>query len=184
MNELKQIKGVFVKPKKRFYLGRLNFGTPYFYPIGFDEKVVRIRRLILTPEDELKQMPNDFVRKSKKFKNLPMVRRNKYWIVKLLKQYYYISIGTPIRIYWHGLGWKSKWDSPRYEWAPAFYIFFFKWQFCIWWNAPDNNNDLYYEMILWWLNYSDKDIDKAKKTWGWVDMKTNKSTWNDKYSIK
>jgi hypothetical protein len=81
------------------------------------------------------------------------------------------------------LGWKDKYESPRYEWSPALYILFFNLQFIIWWNSPDNDNDSYYEMVLWYLKYSDKDIEKAEKTWGWVDYYTKKSTWNKDYLI-
>lgn len=74
-------------------------------------------------------------------------------------------------------------NSPRYEWQPSFQIYFFKWQFCIFWNAPDGDNDLYYEMILWYLKYSNKDVNKAKETWGWINYNTKESTWNDKYLV-
>ena len=88
-----------------------------------------------------------------------------------------------------GLGWKDKYGTPRYEWSPQFHIFFFRWQFCIWWNAPKlkgekfPDNDLYYEMVLWYLYYSNKDIDKARSSWEWIDSKTKESSWNDKYLI-
>ncbi|MCK9416613.1 hypothetical protein M0Q97_08160 [Candidatus Dojkabacteria bacterium] len=80
---------------------------------------------------------------------------------------------------------KSVWcgNSPRYEWQPSFQIYFFKWQFCIFWDSPDGDNDNYYEMILWYLEYSKKDIKKAEETWDWVDSDTKKSTWNNDYLI-
>jgi GDPmannose 4,6-dehydratase len=82
------------------------------------------------------------------------------------------------------LGWKDKYDSPRFEWAPAFYIFFFHWQFVIHWHAPDGDDDRYWEMALWWKNYSDKNLHKARMTWPWRDSHTKRSTWNIKYLIK
>ena len=42
-------------------------------------------------------------------------------------------------------------------------------------------NEQYYEQILWYLYYSDKDIIKAEKTWGWETA--GKSTWNNDYLI-
>lgn len=150
---LKEIKGVFLPPKKRYYLGRLAFGNPYFYPWNFNSTILTIR------------------------KERPKFLRCNYF--KLFG--YEISYGWPIMFCTTGLGWKDKYDSPRFEWSPSFQIYFFKRQFCIWWCAPDGDNDKYYEQILWYLNYCNKDIFKAKETWHWVDGQTHKSTWNDNY---
>lgn len=153
--ELNQVKNVFKLPKKRYYLGKLAFGTPYFYPWNYNRQILTIR------------------------KQRPQFLRCKYF--KLFG--YEISYGWPISVTWYGLGWKDKYETPRYEWQPSFQIYFFKWQFCIFWNAPDDDNDLYYEMILWYLYYSKKDIKKAEETWNWIDNDTKKSTWNSDYLI-
>ena len=150
---LKKIKGVFKPPQKRYYLGKLAYGTPYFYPWNFNSTIFTIKK-----------------------------NKAKFSRCSSFKLFNYnISYGWPIYITWYGLGWKDKFDSPRYEWSPSFQIYFFKWQFCIFWEAPDGNSDKYYEQILWYLNYSNKNIEVAKNTWGWVDFKTKKSTWNDEY---
>jgi hypothetical protein len=81
------------------------------------------------------------------------------------------------------LGWKDKYFTPRLEWVPSFHIKFLGLQFCVWWVSPDKEDDLYYEMIIWYLYYSDRDIKKAKETWDWIDSTTKKSTWNDDYLI-
>jgi len=134
----KEIKGIFIPPKKVYYYGKIKYGTPYFWPINFSNSVIKIRKLELNT----KETPaTSKFRKHKKFNNVPMIRRTKYWIVKLFSKYYYIEIGWPIKMKKTNLGWKDKWDSPRYEWPPSFQIFFFNWQFCIWWIAPDENND-------------------------------------------
>ncbi len=177
----KEIKGVFVKPKKSYYFGRLIHGTPYFYPRNFSNSILKVRKLKLTPQEKIDKLPNDFLKKAKKFSNLPMVRRSKDWIIKLFNNHYWVQIGWPFKIHRNDLGWKDKYESPRFEWTPSFQIYLFKWQFCIFWNSQDGNDDKYYEMILWYLYYSDKDIDKAKATWGWVDCETKESTWNDSY---
>jgi hypothetical protein len=110
-----------------------------------------------------------------------MVNRSKNWITKIFGNYYWIQIGYPIMFHQVHLGWKWKYEDVRFEWSPSIQLYFFKWQFVILWNAPDGDNDLYYEMILHWLYKADKDIDKAKETWGWIDVQTKKSTWNDDY---
>lgn len=182
---LKDIKGVFKLPKKRFYFGKIVFGCPYFNPSKFLSSIINVRKLKLRTEEEIikykERYPYDRNEKNIKFSNIPMVQRNKSYLKKIFNNYYYITIGWPVYIYWHGLGWKDKYESPRYEWSPGFYIFFFKWQFCIFWNSFDNDNDQYYEQILWYLEYAGKDIKKAKETWPWSDSETKKSTWDDKY---
>lgn len=156
----KGIKGVFKLPVKRYYLGKITHGCPYFSPWWFNSTIITIR------------------------KERPQYLRCKYF--KLLG--YDISYGWPFKIVKYGLGWKDKFDSPRYEWSPSFQIWLFKWQFCMWLVAPVENGDTYWEMVLWYLKYSKKDILKARDTWGWVNTKTKQSTWDnncltDEYKI-
>jgi hypothetical protein len=183
----KEIKDVFIPPKKVYYFGKLIHGSPFFYPMNFNKNIISLRKLKFKSKEMLdaydKQYPHLKGQGERMYSNLPMVRRAKNWILKF-KNHYWLEIGWPIMIHTNELGWKTKYDSVRFEWAPAFYIFFFHWQFCIWWNAPDGNNDKYYEMILWYLHYSDKDIVKAKDSWMWVNCETKLSTWNDNYLIK
>lgn len=185
---LKEIKGVFKPPKNEYYLGKLKFGTPYFYPINFERYILSFRVLKERSKEELKKYEEKFpyLKNSdqSKFSNLPMVRRNKNFIFKLFKKHIYVSMGFPVYVERTDLGWKYKYESVRFEWLPSFQIFFFNWQFCSWLIALDNNSDLYYEMILHYLKNSNKDIKKAKDTWGWVDFKSKESTWNNEYLIK
>jgi hypothetical protein len=152
LKEIKDIKGVFKPPKKKYYIGKLNYGNPYFYPWNFNSTILIIKK-----------------------------EKPKYLRCNSFKLFgYNISYGSPIWITWYGLGWKDKYNSPRYEWSPSFQIYFFNWQFCIFWNAPNDNNDTYYEMVLWYLYYSDKNIVKAEKNWGWINM-DGESTWDKNY---
>ena len=185
---LSSIKGIFVPPKKVYYFGKLVYGTPYFYPMNFNPNILSVRKLELKSEEEL----NSYLEKYPHFRNriqevmfsnLPMVRRNKNWTFKIFNQWWHIQIGWPVYIYWNQLGWKDKFDSPRFEWCPAFYIFLFNWQFVIHWTAPDGDNDRYYKMILQYLYYQNRDIKKTEENWGWVDGTTKKSTWNEEYLI-
>lgn len=181
----KEIKGIFVQPKKRYYLGRIAHGCPYFYPLNFVSTIIKFRRLKLRDEAEYSELiaKSPWLKDSKKFTNMVMVHRSKEWTFKLFNNWYWLQIGWPVYIYWHDLGYKWKYDSTRFEWCPAFYIFFFKWQFCIHWTAPDKDNDKYYEMILHWKHSSNKDIVKAENTWGWVNCETKESTWDKKYVL-
>lgn len=159
MKILEEIKdSPFVYPKKRYYLGNIVHGTPYMTPAKFCETGIKIR------------------------KEKPKYNRNRSFTLFG----YNISYGWPIFIKTNDLGWKDKFNSPRYEWPPAFYIFFFKWQFCIWWNAPtdDENEDLYWEMFLWYKYYSNSNLKKAEDSWRWINSNTKKSTWNKEFYIK
>ena len=190
---IKESKGIFKLPEKTYYFGKIKFGAPYFNPTGFVSSIIKIRKLKLnTPEyiaEKNEKYPHLKNNPSNKYANYPMVRRAKNKIIKIFGNDYYISLGKPIAIQFVELGWKDKWNSPRYEWSPQFVIFFFGLQFCIWWNAPKldgekyPDNDKYYEMILRYVKYSNKDIIKAEKDWGWIDHETKKSTWNKKYLL-
>jgi hypothetical protein len=69
----------------------------------------------------------------------------------------------------------------------------FNWQYVITWPAPEVEShiesrsvhaDSYWEQILWYLHYSNKDIRVAEETWGWTDGDTKESTWNKNYLIR
>ncbi len=185
----KEIKGVFKPPIKKYYFGKVTYGIPYFYPRSFLSTIIKVRKLKLRTEegknDLIKRYPHFKNEDKVKFSNLPMVRRNREWIKKIFRNYYFIQVGFPFCVHTTRVGWKDKWNSPRFEWLPMFSIYFFELQFCIFWTSPDKgkNPNKYYEMILWYLNYSDKNLEKAKTTWPWLDSETKKSTWNDNFLL-
>lgn len=174
----KLVGNVFKPPIKKYYFGPLRYGTPYFWPMNFCASIIKIRKLKLTSQEELDKCTNDYQRQNKKFSNMPMIRRTKSFTPKVFGNYYYIQIGWPIMFSKTDLGWKDKFESPRFEWGPSFIIFFFGLQFCIFWKAPIEDEDRYWEMVLWYNNYADQDIVKASSTWGWVDYETKLSTWD------
>lgn len=177
---LKEIKGVFKPPVKEYYIGKFAYGTPYFQPINYCDTIIKIRKLKFREVEDLFKYVVDYPhlenRPESIYSNLPMVRRTKDWIKKTIFGDYLITIGWPFMIKQIPLGWKWKYESIRYEWYPMFQIYFFKYQFVIKWIAPDKDNDRYYEQILWYLKGSNKDLQKAERTWGWTDYKTKEST--------
>lgn len=187
MKILKEIKGVFKPPIRKYYLGKIARGCPYFHPCEFNSTIISCRKLKLrsdeSKEEYIKERPWLMKGDSYKFSNLPMVRRNKEKIIKIFGTYYFFQWGFPLVFKFVELGWKDKYYTPRMEWVPQFHIFFFKWQFCIHWEAPFGHSDKYWEQILWWKNYSNKDIKKAEESWGWVDFDTKKSTWDKNYLL-
>ena len=69
--KINDFKGVFVPPVKKYYLGKLVYGTPYFWPIGFNKNIISIRRLIPKTQAELEKEILDYPHyyKREKFKN-------------------------------------------------------------------------------------------------------------------
>ena len=179
-----KIDDIFIQPIKKYYFGKIVHGAPYFEPWGFCPTIFKFRKLKLQNKDKYEEIVNKhpWEKDKAKFTNLPMVRRSKDWIFKIFNQYYWLQVGWPFAIKTTDLGWKDKYDSPRFEWLPSFQILFFNWQFCIHWTGPDlKYSDLYYEMYLWYKNYCNRDIVKARNTWGWQDSNTKESTWNEDY---
>ena len=83
--------------------------------------------------------------------------------------------------------WKDKCNTPRHEENPFISIalfnkFFFNWSWGLSKEIEEHwiDNDDYWEQGLWWLYYSDKDINKARETWPWTG-EDNKSTWKNKF---
>jgi hypothetical protein len=178
MKILKDIeKSPFKKPNRNTYLGRIKYGVPYFYPSGFNPNIITIKKLNLTSKEDLDNMRNDFIRRANRFKNRPRFNGGFVRTFKIFGNYYYINIGSPIKIKSTELGWKDKFNSPRFEFEPTFNIFFFFWQYRISYLAS-SDMDTYWEMYLWWKYYSNEDIVKAEKTWKWRDGITKESTWN------
>lgn len=179
-------KSPFKLPTWTQYIGKLQYGTPYFWPRNFCSTIISIRKLKLRSEEDYQKIieqrkpyiVSEGYKKEIKYLNLPMARRTKNWIINVFGQEFYIELGSPIAIDSTQLGWKHKYDTPRFEWAPSFKIFFFKWQYCIWLNSSGDIRDEYWEMFLWYLYYADKDIKKAEQTWPWVNSKIKESTWN------
>jgi hypothetical protein len=189
---IKEIEGTFKLPKKRFYLGKEKYGCPYFFPINYSRFGLSIRTAKIdskySPTTEQLFSKTVYKDKETALKTFRVYSRSwKQWKFFLLKRLWVIEMGTPIHISTTRLGWKDKYDTPRLEWCPSFDIFFFGLQFKIIWDPPTGNgynNDNYYEMVLWYLYYSDKNIYKARKTWPWFSGETKNSTWNEDNLIK
>lgn len=113
----------------------------------------------------------------------------------------WVSEPSYIQIMFHDVGWKDKYDTPRFEYHPYIWIHIYKWNFVWYWDFsksfglanPKEYIDEYWEQALWYLYYYntysqgllDKpNIEKAKESWPWQDYETKKSTWSDKFLIK
>jgi len=72
--------------------------------------------------------------------------------------------------------WKDKFSSPRCEIPPFIRI---EWLWFEFYAVQGNDNQ--WEQWLWVHMYYDGDANRAKKEWGWIDSKTKKTTWDDKF---
>ena len=75
-------------------------------------------------------------------------------------KYHYIMFSDPIRnrpieILFTGLGWKDKYNSPRYEYPPNILFKFFNFEFRIIWTWGDYLKDtIYWEDVLSYYEYN------------------------------
>jgi len=118
--------------------------------------------------------------------------RNKYAPYPVL----WVSKPAYIHIISRDVGWKDKYDTPRFEHRSYIWIHIYDLNFVWYWDLPLHDQDYideYWEQVLWYLYYtntisqglSDKlSIEKAKESWPWEDYKTKKSSWNDKFLVK
>lgn len=117
-NNLQWIK-VYFSPFKfflpRLYIGKINIGTPYFYP----RKWVKY-----TEKDCIKHAKKDINNPSSIFYNKSINEVKKYY------KGYSKSINKIIGFDFVSLGYKTKWNDwdIRFEWSPIWSFVFFKWQ--------------------------------------------------------
>ncbi len=71
------------------------------------------------------------------------------------------------------LEWKDKWNTPRCEKEPGFYV---EW---LWWGFHSSRDDSqYWEQKIWIDEYHNGDLEVAKSNWKWRNIK-GESTWKD-----
>ena len=80
--------------------------------------------------------------------------------------------------------WKDKYETPRFEYHPRIDIVLFKFHHIhIHLESPRTlvnvDDDDYYEQMIWFLDYCNSDIKKAKETWPYRKYNSEESTWID-----
>lgn len=101
-----------------------------------------------------------------------------------------------IQIITRDVGWKDKYNTPRYEQPPYIWIHIFGFNLIWYWDKDFEQKEFvddYWEQILWYLYYygnvsygylDNPDLEKAKESWPWRDTVTNESSWNDNFLLK
>ena len=122
--------------------------------------------------------------KARKVFKLPKLhfRCGKYWYPVL-----WCSKPNYIHIRTCDVGWKDKWDTPRFESVPHIWIYLFGLNLVWYWEwSKDYDGEHYWEQVLWYLHYYDTysqglldspDINRARESWPWRGS-DDKSTWN------
>lgn len=144
--------GVLNSPFKglqlEWYWGEIGLGLPYFLP----------RRLVkMTREDCVKALQDDIDRRLPKYvegRDETYYKNHKKFVPIKHFGFNYIT-----------LGWKTKWDDFRFEWAPRYSLVIFGRQLCVTIKPriKEVENRTLLEDIYWeaWLNYKHK-TDKTK----------------------
>lgn len=151
----------------KFYLGKIKFGTPIFFP----------RRWVPVTKEEAKKEAN------KRFDRL-LERTDKEPKLSIWKGFYETSLkskkAVPKKFGFDfvSLGYKYKWDEPRFEWSPMFSFVFWEWQFVINVSAPCES-DHYWESWIYYHNETDKNLSKRERIE--ITKKQLPQTWTTSY---
>lgn len=102
-----------------------------------------------------------------------------------------------IQIMSNDVGWKDKYDTPRFEVPPYIWIHLFKLNIIWYWDLPEHQKirftDDYWEQALWYLHYyntisygklTGPNISKACESWPWENSLTGESSWKDEFLVK
>lgn len=131
----------FKRPDIKFYIGKINIGTPYFYPRNWVK---------FTKKDALEKAIQDCQNK-----NLIYYGKNPLEIVDQFMGYQK-PVPKKIGFDFVPLWFKWKYDTIRFEFSPVWSFVFFKWQIAI--TFGNEYVDRYWEC---WLYY-DLETDKTK----------------------
>lgn len=132
----------FKAPKLKWYCGKVVLGTPHFLP----------RKWVKATPERAHQATLDCIKSTEEFnKRNPKYTRSIRPYDEIFANKMNCSYAVPKKIGFDfvPLGWKTKWDSYRFEWNPMISFVFFKWQIAVTFVAP-------YEMHYWepWLYYT------------------------------
>ena len=132
----------FKAPKLKWYCGKIALGTPYFFP----------RKWVKATPERAHQATLDCIKSTEEFnKRNPEYTRKVRPYDEIFADKIKSSYAVPKKIGFDfvSLGWKTKYDSYRFEWSPMWSFVFFKWQIAVTFVAP--HLDHYWES---WLYYT------------------------------
>lgn len=133
--------------KMKWYFGKVALGTPHFLP----RKWVKA-----TPQLAINSALED-IKSTREFNNLnPKYPRRVKTFNELYEEKlrYMHAVPRKVGFDFVSLGWKTKWDSYRFECSPMISFVFFKWQIAVTFVAP--HLDHYWESWLYYTRETDK----------------------------
>lgn len=144
--------------KLKFYFGPINIGTPYFLPRKWVKATPkRAKQAALDNIEKIKKWnelneKHGYVRKIPTFENLYKEKLNNTYAIPKRFGFDFVR-----------LGWKTKWSDTdyRFEWAPLWSFVFFKWQFVVFFIAPEQ--DHYWTAWLFYTQNTDKSKSKKER---------------------
>ena len=156
-SKLKFIKALWspFKPfKLKWYVGKTAVGTPYFYP----------RKWVKATPEMAHKATMDYIESEENYNKLnPKYARKirPYDEVYQEKLRYEFAVPKKIGFDFVGLGWKTKYDDYRFEWAPVLSFVFFGYQIAAIVVAPEISH--YWESWLYYEYQTDKTKSKQER---------------------
>ena len=133
----------------RFYLGRTKIGTPVFYP----------RKWVKATPERAHKAVEDYIKREENYNKLNPDYARKirpYDEVFAEKMKYSYAVPLKVGFSFCGLGWKTKYDSIRFEYNPVWSFVCFGYQIAL--IFPPENDSHYWECFL----YYSRDTNKSK----------------------
>lgn len=177
---LKILNSPFVKPKVNLYVGKIEVGTPYFFP----------RRLVKPTRKMAEARALEKIEEAERFNELNKNNDYKKRVPSFADAYSEIKRGkvfVPKRIGfdWVGLGYKTKWSDTdyRYEWSPIWSFVFWRWQVALTFTGPNNTDysgatSHYWESWLYYRTHTkgtmEERVEQCKK-----DFSQHCTSWSE-----
>ena len=159
MNKFTFFKALFspFKPfKLKWYCGSVAIGTPYFFPRKWVKATPKLAtRSAFRKIDDIKKW-NELNKNNCEPRIIPTFEEAYADSIKCK-----FPVPKKIGFDFVGLGWKTKWDSYRFEWSPLWSFVFFKWQIAVVFVAPEQSH--YWESWLYYENDTDNTKTKAER---------------------
>lgn len=137
----------FKTPRLEWYCGKIALGTPYFFP----------RKWVKATPERAHQATLDYIKSTEEYNKLnPKYARKilSYDEIFADKMKYLYTVPKRIGFDFVPLGWKTKWDSYRFEWNPMISFVFFKWQIAVIFLPKHDIH--YWEAWLYYTRETDK----------------------------
>jgi len=157
MNKFTYIKALWspFKPfKLKWYVGKTAVGTPYFFP----------RKWVKATPEMARKATMDYVEREENYNKMNPDSARKirpYDEVYQENLRYQFAVPKKIGFDFVSLGWKTKYDSYRYEWAPRVSFVFFGYQIAVIVSTP--HADHYWESWLYYEFQTDKTKSKQER---------------------